>query len=153
MSLAKIVCLFDLTGIPAENVTEYLWPTVLMQTIELPVGIICCCIPTLAPVWKQVSPTLTSIAQRLLSRSRGSSGGGSQSGRNSKPNLHGDDTSLSRGLVSSQKFHRLNDSSSAVAESGKRRDPYEIELSQMEPESAGDGISVTREWTVNRNQV
>ncbi|KAH6666341.1 hypothetical protein B0J14DRAFT_604668 [Halenospora varia] len=103
ISLLKIVCLFDLTGIPQADITDYLWLTILLQTIELPIGIICCCVPSLKPVMVEIAPAFTSMTSRLLSyagRSRGTSKRSYGSGTGS---LHKSDNDSSAG------FARLND--------------------------------------------
>lgn len=43
--------------------------------MELPIGIVCCCVPSLRPVMVEVAPLFNSLASRLLTygRSRGGS--------------------------------------------------------------------------------
>lgn len=61
------MCIFDLTGIPQVDATDYLWLTILLQTIELPIGLICCCVPSLKPALDELSITFKSLTSRLLS--------------------------------------------------------------------------------------
>jgi hypothetical protein len=112
ISLIKISCLIDITGIPQEDVTDYLWTTILLQTLELPIGIICCCVPTLRPVAVEFVPRFTSMASNLLQyasggRSRGSPSGSFRYNKGSNP-------SSSDRNDSSAGFARLNDSQTEV---------------------------------------
>lgn len=61
------MCIFDLTGIPQTDATDYLWLTILLQTIELPIGLVCCCVPSLKPALDELSTTFKSLTTRLLS--------------------------------------------------------------------------------------
>lgn len=46
--------------------TDYLWLSILLQTLELPIGIICCCVPNLKPAAAEISDTISLITNRLL---------------------------------------------------------------------------------------
>lgn len=61
-----MVCIVDLTGIPQSDVTDYLWLSILLQTLELPIGIICCCVPNLKPAAAEISNAFSPVASRIF---------------------------------------------------------------------------------------
>ncbi|KAF2675649.1 hypothetical protein K458DRAFT_324150 [Lentithecium fluviatile CBS 122367] len=78
MSLLKLDCVIA-TKIPKQNLTKYITFPLLMQTIELPIGLICCCVPSLKPAMKEIRLVYVSAARRLASFT-GISDGGKTSG-------------------------------------------------------------------------
>lgn len=60
----------NLTGIPQSDATDYLWLSILLQTLELPIGIICCCIPNLKPAADEIYSAVRSHINRLFCCSR-----------------------------------------------------------------------------------
>jgi hypothetical protein len=53
MSVLKLDCLIDFPDIPIQNLTKHITLPLLIQALELPLGIICCCIPSLKPAIKE----------------------------------------------------------------------------------------------------
>ncbi|KAF2246840.1 hypothetical protein BU26DRAFT_567180 [Trematosphaeria pertusa] len=149
ISLIKIGCVIDLTGIPPQDVTDYSWFGILLQTLELPIGIICCCVPSLKPVMVELAPKLNSMANRLLSYARSS--------RSTINKSYGSRSGGNSGNESVTGFARLDDSSSQVGERGLGNKTVahaeEVELANREPDSGNgnDGIAVITSYTVSRN--
>ncbi|KAI1653948.1 hypothetical protein F4813DRAFT_372587 [Daldinia decipiens] len=106
ISLLKISCLIDLSGIPPEDVTGNLWLTILLQTLELPIGIVCCCVPILKPAVAGVSPLFRSIASRLLTYTQRSRSTTNRSQRSDSGSKYRQDSTVG--------FSRLEDESSQV---------------------------------------
>lgn len=141
------MCIIDLTGIPQADVTDYLWLTILLQTLELPIGIICCCVPSLRPAVAEISDTFNSITSHLLSLTQRSRSTVDQSY---------DSVAFASENDSKARFARLNDSSSNVERSRVQNKGIGhgagIELSARggQPNvSQGRDINVTNEYTVN----
>lgn len=75
LSFLGVACIVNLTGISQSDVTDYLWLSILLQTLELPIGIICCCIPNLKPVAAEISSAVSPLINRMFCcfrRTRGS---------------------------------------------------------------------------------
>lgn len=64
ISFLGVACIVDLTGIPQSDVTDHSWLSILLQTLELPIGIICCCVPNLKPA--EISNAFKSLANRIF---------------------------------------------------------------------------------------
>ncbi|KAF2789631.1 hypothetical protein K505DRAFT_284036 [Melanomma pulvis-pyrius CBS 109.77] len=146
ISLLKIVCLFDLTGIPQADITDYLWLTILLQTLELPIGIICCCVPSLKPVVVEVAPKFRSVTSRLLSYARSTTGGTS-----SKSYATGNASATG----STNGFARPEDSNSQIGRGslGNKTSAHaaeEVELVARDEAQTGHGIEVVNSYSVRR---
>lgn len=50
--------------------TDYLWLSILLQTLELPIGIICCCVPNLKPAAVELSDACIGLINRVSCCSR-----------------------------------------------------------------------------------
>ncbi|RWA09819.1 hypothetical protein EKO27_g5295 [Xylaria grammica] len=150
ISLLKIVCLFDLTGIPQADVTDYLWLTILFQTVELPIGIICCCVPSLKPVMGEITAPFNSLASRLLSYSRRTDG---QAGSNVYTSWS---QSGDAGTDSKSQFVRLDSSFAHVGREGVQHDASaqaeEYELSRPSDNEPKDSnaINVSQTYAITR---
>jgi hypothetical protein len=143
ISLIKIVCLFDLTGIPQEDITDYLWLTILLQTLELPIGIICCCVPSLKPVWVDLAPKFHSISSRLLSYARSTGRGGSSY---EASNLSATNSKNSFARLGDN--HSLSDNSAVGHKASARA--QDVELPERSTAPKGTGIEVVNSYSVRR---
>ncbi|KAI1457513.1 hypothetical protein F4805DRAFT_171843 [Annulohypoxylon moriforme] len=146
ISLLKIVCLFDLTGIPNTDVTDYIWLTIVLQTVELPIGIICCCVPSLKPVVIDWAPKFNSLTTRLLSWTRTTQDSASKrSGYGELPRS---------GNTSSAGFAHLDKSSTQGSLGNKASaHAHDIEMlppMNVDPVESGKGIGVTNSYVITR---
>ncbi|KAI0508624.1 hypothetical protein F5B22DRAFT_659196 [Xylaria bambusicola] len=153
LSLLKISCIIDLTGIPQEDVTDSLWLTILLQTLELPIGIICCCVPVLRPAVLELKPLFNSFASRLISITRGSGSGSSPSIARSYSQSLG---SKASSKVDPHGFVRLHDAqtdmgtkATAQAEDVQMNDLKPLSQPADAPQSQ-NSINITNSYSVSR---
>lgn len=149
ISLLKIVCLFDLTGIPNTDVTDYIWLTFVLQTVELPIGIICCCVPSLKPVVIDLAPKFNSLTSRLLSWTRTT--------QNSSSKQAGYGEFQGSANISSAGFARLDKSYSQVETgsfgnktSAHTNDIEMLPSANVDTVDSGKGIGITNSYTISR---
>jgi hypothetical protein len=67
MSVLKLDCLIDFPDIPIQNLTKHITLPLLIQALELPLGVICCCIPSLKPAIKELWLAYDVIKNKLNS--------------------------------------------------------------------------------------
>jgi len=80
LALMKLTCVIHYDFLDLTDVTGSMWFTLLLQAMEIPLGVICTCIPTLSPVWIATKDSrVGSLARRLLSTISGTRSGGSGS--------------------------------------------------------------------------
>ncbi|ETS77602.1 hypothetical protein PFICI_09664 [Pestalotiopsis fici W106-1] len=149
ISLIKIDCVFDLTGIPSSDVTDYLWLTILLQTLELPIGIICCCVPSLKPVVVELAPTLRSFTTRLLSLTRQSGGSSSRIADESWPRANSENESTPRFVPVDSSFNNVKGQNLGHTVDARGNS---VELSEQPKfgENRGRGIAVSNTYNVRQ---
>lgn len=86
--------------------TDYLWLSILLQTLELPIGIICCCVPNLKPAAAEISNAFSGLINRLLSYFPGTESSGDYLNEPIPHDLSKDDPKA--------RFVRLNDRSARL---------------------------------------
>jgi len=113
-SVFRIGCLVTLLKVDENDITGSGWLSILFEILEVTFGILCVCIPTFPPVWKQVTHSrFGSLAKYLFGSSQ----------RSNRHNQDGGNTTWSGGVSDprSFEFKRLDDSRThiAAAESGE----------------------------------
>jgi len=144
------------------DVTKSAWLAQLFQNLEIPVGIICVCVPTMSPIWQQLRKLrFGSMAYNFLS-SRSRSNRNGSSGRDGKDGIskrNGESTGSSQGQfqrleqslggnkgVSFSKIERSNSDEIPLHElSGS----VGLESSAQLQEASGMEIHKTQQWQVN----
>ena len=143
-------CLITLFTENPEDVTQVLGITLIYQSLETPIGLICICVPTLAPLWTKIRESkLGSYTKRLLSRSGGSTKGSNFDTSGTKER--------SDNFEAGKKFIRLdNDQNTSALSRAEDEIPlHEVKIDASHNISTdseyGRGIKVSRDWDVGRN--
>lgn len=143
-SLMKLDCVTGWPKIDPMNVTKWLFYPLLMQTIELPLGLICCCIPCLKPAWKEIRFLSSSAASRLMSFT-----GASDTGRSTstfKSDLQTNEST--KNFVSLQ--DEASDNGSAHLGNQAAAHGNDIELGTSKGSESAQNIHVVHSYSIRR---
>jgi hypothetical protein len=157
-------CLLNLYTANPMDITNVLGLSLLYQSLETPLGILCVCVPTFAPLWAKVSSSsFGSWTKRYFSRASASSsasGTGASKGWKNSNHTGGNNSTNDRNFSSRNNFVRLQQRNGAQDSFRSLQEDDEIPLaevkaevdySHMSPHPNGSrNIQVSTDWRVER---
>ncbi len=156
-SIMRLDCIIHLSPTQKIDLTLSTWLAELFQGIEVPLGIICICVPTLAPVWSQITQSrIGSLVKQMFSSAMGSGGASGSSGNRIK-GFSGSKESSSK-MSRSKNFQQINNGNFETYNNIEFTRSDELPLHDMvrmpndeENQSVPGDIKVTQGWEVRHS--